>query len=436
MTALLGSLAALTMSCRRPSSPLRRADAAVPTEARRVAADAMRGGAARTDAATPPPRKPASIDAGDRQGDAGAPPLRFDNLVDLGVAKSLVAIPTGVLLRTKIDELIFRPFERPKRETDAAVVDEEFLSVLPAPVIARGSRAYWISKGRLVRRTFREEAGKVLIAPLEELMPDAYDATRAAVWTVNTLQARDLVAYIARPTVPHGDRQARLWVEGGEEREWTGGQAYDLSDEAAGASSVALTGDDGRVWAVSLDARAAMCPVHVSAIELSDRGPPQMSTDVVVFVGEPQPSHTEIAATLVEDEPLALVPLPRYSGGFGLAVVSFGRDPTLDSPASWTPYPNGLDRALTIVFEACEHKWVAYVRPREVAPGADRVLVVAPLENRGTSLGQETVVGEARRFLSLTFAAAEGVDHGRKPKAGWLAWSADGNAWARALRCP
>jgi hypothetical protein len=96
-------------------------------------------------------------------------------------------------------------------------------------------------------------------------------------------------------------------------------------------------------------------------------------------------------------------------------------------------YPAGLDRALTVTFEACEKLWVAYVRPMDETPGASRVLAAAPIEASGKSLGGEILVDDARRFLSLSFAPAP--DASRKPRAGWLAWSADGNAWARAIRC-
>ncbi len=380
---------------------------------------------------TAPGTHPASADWAE---DGGLSELQLDKPVSLGTAKAVVAIGNGILFRTKVDELPFRPYERPKREVDAAPLDEETLSVLPAPAIARGSRAYWISKGRLLRREFRQDLADLAMGPLEELASDAYDATRVAVWTADTTPPRDIVAYVARPPLPRGDRRARLWIESGANENGVRGRTYELSEDAAGASSVALIGDPDRVWAVSLDARAVLCPLHARPVELWDSGPPQMGADVVIFVGEPQASHTEISSALWGKEPFAMVPLPKYGGGFGLVVVPFGWEPRLDSPGYWTMYPAGLDRALTTTFEACGQSWVAYVRPQDDAQGASRVLVAAPLSSKG--LGRETVVGDAHGFLSLSFAGVSTQPAARRARVGWLAWSADGTAWARAVRCP
>jgi hypothetical protein len=376
------------------------------------------------DAALPRIAPPAVGTERARPSDASTPALRLDKAIDLGPAGSLVIAADGVLLRTKAegDPLVYRPFERPKTDPSDGVAPPDLLSVLPAPAISGTSRAYWVSHGRLVRRAFHQVgAGHIEVDALEELASDAYDATRAAVWSVDD---HDIALYIARPSRRRGDRRARLWIEGG--------ATYDLFDDAAGASSLALIGDGDRLWAVSLDARVAMCPLHVRTIDLRDAGPPLLGPDVVVFVGEPQASHTEISAVLLDQEPTAFVALPKFGGGFGLASIAFGREPLIDSPGRWTDYPRVADGQLTAVASEGKKAWIAYVRATDASPDGDRSLFVAPLDRDGPQ--GETLVVDARRFTSLSFALTPRVA-GPKCRAGWIAWTADGRAAARSIRC-
>jgi hypothetical protein len=369
-----------------------------------------------------------------RPADAGARALRLDPPIEIGRAAPLAGVSDGALIRTQSDDVALLAFERPKGQSATESIDAGNVSMMPAPAIARESRAYWISDGRLVRRTFaRSASGPTNTGQLEVLAKDAYDGTRVAVRTLDTPVPRDLVAYITRPTTPRGDRRARLWVENATDQDAAGesGRSFDLSDEGAGGSSVALAGSDTRTWAVSLDARIAMSPVHARAIDLAGDST-TISPDVVVFVGEAEAAHTEIDVAISGGEPVALVPLPKDAGGFGLALIAFGREPRLDSPAVWTMYPNGIKPALTAVGSVCATEWVAYVRPTEATPGAPKVLVMAPID--GLALGAEITVVEAMRFTSLAFAPSAG-GAGAKRKAGWLTWSADGRSWACALRC-
>jgi hypothetical protein len=164
-------------------------------------------------------------------------------------------------------------------------------------------------------------------------------------------------------------------------------------------------------------------------IEVGDAGSPAFGPDVVVFVGEPQSAHTEIGAALLDGEPVAFVPLPRYGGGFGLAQIGFGREPRLDSPARWTMYPQASDRAHTAVASLHGRPWIAYVRAADASDGAGRTLALASLAEEGT--GAEIVVDEAARFTSLSLVSNEGP----RCRLGFIAWTADGRGWARAIRC-
>jgi hypothetical protein len=375
-------------------------------------------------------------DAHVRIADAGARRLRLDTPIDIGPAVRLTAISDGALIRTKADDLVWLAFERPKERPPTEAIDPEVISAIPAPAITRGSRAYWVSGGRLVRRCFSRTAdGQANAGPLEVLANDAQDVTRVAARTVDGAPPRDLVSYIARPTTARGDRRARIWVENASEGDASGeaGRSFVLSDEGAGASSVALAGVGTRTWAVSLDARIAMSPLHARTIDLVDRNAMKFGEDVVVFVGEAEAAHTETDLAISDGEPVAFVPLPKDAGGFGLASVAFGREPRLDSQAVWTMYPNGLKLPLFAVGHLCGEQWVAYVRPTEATPKAPSILVVAPLD--GFALGPEVAVVTAMRFTSLAFAPGDDGAPPSRRKAGWLAWSADGRTLACSMRC-
>jgi hypothetical protein len=366
--------------------------------------------------------------------DAGARPVHPGTPVEIGAAARLAGVTDGVLIRTTADDLVRVALDHAK--PGEQLNDEQATSAIPAPTTTRGSRAYWISHGRLVRRAFSPSATGIANAgPLEVIAKDAYDATRAAARTVDARRPRDLVAYIASPGNPQADRRARVWVEDGDPPDASRdvGRAFDLSDEGAGASSVALAGTSTHLWAVSLDARIAMSPVHARTIDFGDGRAMHFGTDVVVFVGEAEPAHTEIDLAVSAGEPLALLPLPRDAGGFGIAAIAFGREPRLDSPAVWTMFPNGLKPALIAVGRLCGAEWVAYPRPTEPAPKAPHTLVMAPID--GLALGEEVAVATAMRFTSLAFAPAS-PEAPAKHGAGWLAWSADGRSFACTLRCP
>jgi hypothetical protein len=334
-----------------------------------------------------------------RRSDAGPSKLGLGKAVDVGPAGGVATASGAVLFRTKDDQLLFSADSR----LDSAAI------TAPPAVTAR-SRAYWISKGKLVRRALAPAAG-----PIESLASDAEDGTRVA---AHAAAGRDVVAYVARPASAKAERRARIWVEG------AGADApktYDLSDEGAGASSVALAGAGARLWAVSLDERAAMSPLHARTIDLAQAGPPGIGPDVVVWVGPSCEVHTEIVLGAPGGEPVVIAPLARDATSFGLFAVPIGREPHMDSTPIFTPYPNGNDPAPVAVAEACAATWVAYVRPAAAAPDSPSVLAVAPLD--GAAIGAEIVAAEASRILSVSLAGAA------------LVFWADGRTFSRAIGC-
>jgi hypothetical protein len=381
--------------------------ASVIAAAASASAVAASASASSLSALRPPVDSGAALAAPSRRADAGASRLRLDRPIELGPWGAVAAPWGGAVFLTRDDELFWVPIDRSANATASEKLKTAKIAVQP-PAMTASLRSYWISGGRLVARSFARPA---TVGPLETLASDAHDGTLVAAVAAGS---RDAVAYIARPSSAKSDRRARLWVQG----EPT---TYGLSDDGAGASSVAVGGSERRIWAVSLDERTAMSPLHARAVDLPDVGPARRGPDVVVWVGPSCEVHTEIALGAPGGEPVVIAPLARDATSFGLAAIPIGREPHMDSVSRFTPYPNGLDPAPVAAADACGGTWVAYVRPKAAAPGSPSVLAIAPLE--GGALGEETVAAESDRIPSASFAG------------GTLVYWADGRTWARAARC-
>jgi hypothetical protein len=363
--------------------------------------------------------------------DAGKLSLKLDKPIDLGSAGGMVATPLGALFRLRGDDLVGfslaasatagpKRVGRPEDPADAAGEDPLASRALP-PAFTRGSYAYWVSHGRLVRRSF-SYGGGAPPGPLEVLAADALDGTRVAAETVTGVGAadrsREVAIYIARAAKKTDERGARIWVEGA-------GSAP-LSSDGSGASSVALAPSDGGLVAVMLDLRSAMSPVHARTIAVGERGPAQLGPDVVVFVGPSPEGRTEVVAAPSSDGPVAFIPFAPDTASFGLASLAIGREPHLDAKVQWRMYPNGLEPAPVASALFCGRTWVAYARPSAAAPASPHVLALAPIEKG--AFGPELTAAQGFDFVSVSLAARE--DGGA-----WLAWVSNGRSWIRAVRC-
>ena len=363
--------------------------------------------------------------------DAGKVSLKLDKPIDLGPAGGVVATPSGALFRSRGDDLVgflvsASQAAGPKRigrreDTGDAGGEEALASHALPPAFTRGSYAYWVSRGNLVRRSFSYNAG-VSPGPLEVLAADALDGTRVAAETVTVAGAagprRDVAIYIARPEKKTDERGARIWVEGA-------GSAP-LSSDGSGASSVALAPSDGGLMAIMLDLRSAMSPVHARTIALGERGPARLGPDVVVFVGPSPEGRTEVVAAPSGDGPIAFIPFAPDTSSFGLASLVIGREPHLDAMVQWRMYPNGLEPAPVAGASLCGRTWVAYARPSAAAPASPHVLALAPVEKG--AFGAELTAAQGFDFVSVSLTT-------REDGSAWLAWVGNGRSWIRAVRC-
>jgi hypothetical protein len=360
--------------------------------------------------------------------DAGKLVLKLEKPIDLGPAGAVVATPIGALFRTRADDLVGHllgaaPSAVPKRvgrleESTDASGEEALASSAPPAAFTRGSYAYWVTHGKLVRRAFTFSPG-VLPGALEVLATDALDGARVAADTVIAGERRrEIAIYIARAENKMDERRARVWIEGA-------GTAA-LSSEGSGASSVALAPSHAGLVAVMLDLRAAMSPVHARTIEVGESGPVRLGADMVVFVGPSPEGRTEVAAASSSEGPIAFIPFAQDTSSFGLASLVIGHEPHLDAKVQWRLYPNGLEPAPVVGAALCGRTWVAYARPTASAPASPHVLVLASVEKG--AFGPELTAAQGFDFMSVSLAPRE--DGGA-----WLVWVGNGRSWIRAVRC-
>jgi len=341
-------------------------------------------------------------------GGAGAADLLLGELSDIGPAGPATASSAGVVMLTRSDQvLLSRPegIKAPARARYAAVAaDAADLAPLGhGPSVADG-HAYWVSRGRLVRRSLLGDSA------LEVLADDARASCRTHAERVSQ---GVVVSYLGKPD-DEGTCHARLWV--------SNGKGLDLTPDGAGASSTSLTalGKD-RLLAVSIDGRSGMTPLHARTIAFTGERP-ALGDDVVAWVGGPAQPFTEVLAGAAGGIAWAAVPLERDATHFGLATLRLGPTPQMDTEAAFFDYPNGLDLAPAAAAELCGRLRLAFVRPTSRAPRGPAELVLSDPDT-----GQIVQVAEARGFASVSLAQV--------PGGGMISYVADGRTWVRGVGC-
>ncbi len=315
-----------------------------------------------------------------------------------------------MVLITKSDEVVLVGFEDAAKGTLKKITTSR--DALRAhdrgPGIA-GDFAYWVSRGRLVRR--RIGGGSV-----ETLASDARDGTRVAAAVVGSGgSARAAAAYLAQKD---DVTLARLWVEGRGD--------VTVTPEGAAASSVALAASGTDLVVLSLEGRTGMTPLHARVADLAGDAL-KLDDDVVVWVAGPAQSHTAVTASASEQAGVwAFVPLERDITRFGLAMLNVGTQPKMGTAVSWRAYPNGIDPAPVAATVACGSALVGYARPADAKPDAPRELALAKLGPRG--LESPLIVARSRRISNLSLARTD---------AGVLVAFVSGDeTWASVVACP
>jgi hypothetical protein len=356
------------------------------------------------------PKPPAALQENQKD-DRPVENSRFlvDGLNDVGPAAPASAFAQGVVMVTRSDELsivkLLQPPSKSKKPAQSPLEatgrgSEDFWPVARGPAVS-ATHAYWVSKGRIVRRAL---AG----GELEVLASDARDGTRVAV-----AGSPDAVAYIARP-VGKQDSRAVLRL--------SSGRTLELTPEGAAASSVALArvGDD--LIASSIDGRSGMTPVHARRYRAQSSS---LDPDVVVWVAGATQGMTELGSVGSADGAWLFMPVEQDASHFGLATLSLGTEPKMDPPLRWRTYENGLDRSPAAGAVVCGSAISIYVRPADARPTANQELALSELTVAETASSE--VLATARGFADVSlYAIAEGAV---------LAYVADRRTWARLIRC-
>jgi hypothetical protein len=340
----------------------------------------------------------------------------IDELVDVAPAGPASAHELGIVLVTKNDALIVAPrgaLSRSKKPatTPIGVINRaraEFAPYGRGPAIA-GRHAYWVSQGRLVRRRLDGQG------ELEILAPEARQNTRVAALA---LAGTAIVAYVTRSPGPDEPPRARLWVEGN--------RRFDLTPDGSGASSVSITPQGDSAIAVSLDGRSGMTPLHARRIRLMpNRRDLWLGPDQVAWVGGGSQPTTEIASVTRDDEVWSFVAIEQDVTHFGLAQIRVGREASVDVPATFVPFPNGINTSPVAGAQICGRHAVVYARPSTAQPFAPQELILAELGPDGLTGGE--VVVRAKAFADASLSGVEG--------GGLLAYTADHRTWAASIRC-
>jgi hypothetical protein len=283
----------------------------------------------------------------------------------------------------------------------------DFFAVARGPFLLR-NKAYWVSEGKLVRRA-EDNSG-----PVEVLAHDARNGTRVVGADVPDAPAH--AVYITNPVKEDAPPRAKLWVEGAE--------AVTLSPEGAGASSMAVASTGEDLFAVAIDARSAMTPMHGRRIHFK-AGKPELGPDVVMWVGASSQTLSEVFAGTTPFGVRAFLPIERDISHFGLIMLDLGSEPHMDPKTVWRGYPNGIDVAPVASGALCGSAFVAYVRPETASPDSHEVLELAEITAAG--LGPAEVVDNAAGFSNVSLGAAT--------NSAVLAYVADFRTYATTLRC-
>ena len=333
----------------------------------------------------------------------------LDGLNDIGPAAPAAAFAHGVVMVTRADELAISKLLLPPSKSKKAAAGalepttrgpQDFWPVARGPAVSK-THAYWVSKGRVVRRAL--DGGE-----LEVIATDARDGTRVAV-----AGSPDVVAYVTQPAGKQ-DSLARLRLPNGAK--------LDLTAEGAAASSVSLTSMGEDVIASYIDGRSGMTPVHARRLHTKTG---TLDPDVVVWVSGATQGMTEIVSIGGERGSWLMLPVERDSSHFGLATLALEPDPKMDPPLRWRTYENGLDRSPAAAAVLCGAPVVAYVRPADARPTANQELVLSELTLDETASSEP--LATARGFADVSLFPL--------PEGAMLAYVADRRTWARLIRC-
>lgn len=338
--------------------------------------------------------------------DAGVDPalgLLPGALSEIGPAAPMTASAEGVVFVTKSGEVLVARRQARKQggveALDRAPID--FAAFGRGPSLS-GDSAYFVRETRLEARKIGVESELRVLADKVQV------GSRAS--ALEVLPGKVAVAYLSAPD-SEGTSRAMLLYQGSRQT---------ITPEGAGATSVALLKSGGELFAVSVDGRSGMTPLHTRRISVGASGL-ALDPDKVVWVGASAQVTTEVVVGSDGQRPWAFLAIEKDSTHFGLAELLLPPPNEIDARVSWLLFENGIDIAPVAAAVLCGRLYVAFVRPQTNEPHPQELV----LSEVGTS--SAAVVAEARAFVAVSLS---GRDQG-----GLLAFVADRATLALDLFC-
>jgi len=327
---------------------------------------------------------------------------------DVGPAAPMTATKDGVLFVSRESRLYLAARDGKEGFTALKAPRELFSRYGRGPAVGQ-SYAYFVSnQGELCR-------GQLETGEVQPLAPHARPGARVSMTHV---AGRDLVGYIG----DQGDEALGfLWAEG---IRGNPPETIRLTPEGAAATAITLVPTQPHPYAVLLEGRTGMSPLHLRHLLVTARRVTP-EEDEVVWVGPGSHPLTEIVSLPTGTKVQSFVATAKDASHFGLAQLTL--DPQASAPVepAWRPYPNGLDPAPVAAHHFCGGDFAVYAIPQHEKPRAPQDLVLAPIQNG--ILGKEEVLSHSRAYNDISVAAVK--------EGAIVAWTADHRTWAMVLGC-
>ncbi len=165
--------------------------------------------------------------------------------------------------------------------------------------------------------------------------------------------------------------------------------------------------------------------MHARRIRLAS-GRPLLGEDIVVWVGGGIQPLTEMTILPTgEHDLIGLIPHERSMKEFGIARLDIGMSPGMDTPTTWTLYPNGIDPAPVAAAHLCGEPVMLYAAPETAAPDSHQELLLRALDDPS-----------GKRFLRIASSRAFYFASIAEVPGGALSvWVTDEGTRASTVRC-
>ena len=161
---------------------------------------------------------------------------------------------------------------------------------------------------------------------------------------------------------------------------------YEFRTTAPGATFVALTAlDDRQILALTIDARAALSPVHARILKY-EGGKLSLGPDVIVHVGASERGGSAAVAHFSDGALVALLPMPTDVIHYGIIGVPLPLPLQMDLKGELFPFPRGVEFPRVVTAAVGTKVYAALTRTLDAAKDSPAVLELAEVQKTGALL--------------------------------------------------